>query len=104
MSDFKIESISIAGAPTIDFTFSGSLCAAECCGATLAAVLRDETCAADVVVTDATGQQLADITVRKLPAGENISVSLMNVGSALLWSHARWVAAQTSTSVAAEGG
>jgi hypothetical protein len=93
MSEFKIENISIAGAPTIEFQFAGSCCAAECAGAKLAAIALDEN-EATIRIEDAGGELLADITVRKMPHDENITVSVMNVGAALLWSHARWVAAQ----------
>lgn len=96
MSEFKIPNISIAGLPTIEFTFDGSLARAELAGAKLIADCGGDTDRANLMITDVAGELLADVMVRKMPADESITVSVMNVGSALLWSHARWVASQLS--------
>jgi hypothetical protein len=93
MSEFTIPNISIAGAPTIDWQFTGDVARAEHSGAKAYAEMRADGCA-DLRVTDATGEVLADVIVRKMPHDESITVSLMNVGTALLWSHLRWLQAQ----------
>jgi hypothetical protein len=62
-------------------------------GATLTAdYLADDR--ANLIIEDSGGECLADIMVRKVAIDENISVSVMRIGSALLWSHARWVEAK----------
>lgn len=90
---FTIPQESIAGAPTIDFHFDGSLATAELAGAKLTADRRDDD-TANLQIVDAEGHIIADVMVRKMPRDENITVSVMNIGTALLWSHARWKEAQ----------
>jgi len=86
------ETISIAGGPTIEFTFNGDVCTAELAGVKLRAErVGDEI--ADLMVHDATGRVLASVEVRKLWHDDSIAVSVMNIGSALLWSHVRWIEA-----------
>lgn len=92
-NEFTVPNISIAGAPTIDWTFTGAVARAEIAGAKAYAEAIDAD-RADLRITDATGEVLADVLVRKMPADESIAVSLMNVGTALLWSHVRWLEAQ----------
>lgn len=89
---FKIPNISIAGGPTVDWNFTTDVAHAECGGAKAYAEMRHDGCA-DLTVRTATGQLIADVVVRKMPADESITVSVMNVGTALLWSHARWFGA-----------
>lgn len=91
---FKIPNISIAGGPTVDWNFTDDVAHAECGGAKAYAEMRSDGCA-DLTVRASTGELIADVIVRKMPADESITVSVMNVGTALLWSHARWVEAQT---------
>lgn len=91
---FTIPNVSIAGTPTIEWRFTGDVAHAECAGAKAYAETRSDGCA-DLRITDAAGVVLAEIIIRRLPT-EKVTVSLMNVGSALLWSHARWVATQTA--------
>jgi hypothetical protein len=86
---FKVPNISIAGGPTVDWNFTDDIAHAECDGAKAYAEMRSDG-SADLRITDAAGEVLADVIVRKLPADETITVSVMNVGTALLWSHARW--------------
>lgn len=89
---FTIPQESIAGAPTIEFRFDGSLAVAELAGAKLTA----DRCAddrANLQIVDAEGDLIADVMIRKMPRDENITVSVMNIGTALLWSHARWLEA-----------
>jgi lambda repressor-like predicted transcriptional regulator len=99
MSDFKIENVSIAGAPTIEWHFTGDVARAECAGGKAYAEMRGDGCA-DLRITDAKGEVLADVVVRKMPADETITASLMNVGTALLWSHARYVEAKAAEETA----
>lgn len=88
-----IPSISIAGAPVIDFRFAGDVCVAELEGARLRAEMKsDDTC--DVRIHAADGKCLADIVVRVREPDDNLSESLMSVGSALLWSYWRYVEAK----------
>lgn len=93
MNNFTIPQESIAGAPTIDFRFDGSLATAELAGAKLMADRLDDE-RANLHIIDADGDIIADIMVRKMPRDENITASVMNIGTALLWSHARWREAQ----------
>lgn len=95
MTEFKQTSISIDGAPTIEFTFDGSVGTAEYAGAKLTTDAIDAE-RANLQIVDATGTLIADVMVRKMPADENITVSTMNIGSALLWSHFRWQQAPKS--------
>lgn len=81
--------------PAIDWGFTGDVAHAECAGAKAYAEMRMDGFA-DLRITDAAGVVLADITVRELSTDESITVSVMNVDTALLWSHARWVKAQAT--------
>lgn len=85
---FTIPNVNLSGGPEIAWTFAGATARAELAGAKAYAEQRGDG-VADLRVTDASGQILADVVVYKLPADETITVSLMNVGCALLWSHAR---------------
>lgn len=92
MSEFTVPNISIAGAPTIDWKFTGAVGRAEIDGAKAYSEAIDAE-RADLRVTDATGEVLADVVVRRMSKDESITVSVMNVGTALLWSHVRWLEA-----------
>lgn len=105
MSDdnkFTIPQESIAGAPTIEFKFNDSIATAELAGAKLTASRAGDD-RASLQIIDATGEIIADVIVRKMPADESITVSVMNVGTALLWSHMRWVQVQAAQPAAAAG-
>lgn len=96
---FTVPQESIAGLPTITFEFDDSVGCATLAGATLKAVASpgDENRAV-LTIVDAQGELLVDLTVRRVPTDENITVSVARVGSALLWSHARYVeATKTAT-------
>lgn len=93
---FKIPNISAAGGPTVDWNFTDDVAHAECAGAKAYAEMRGDGCA-DLRVSTATGEVIADVIVRKMPADDSITVSVMNVGTALLWSHARWLEARPAT-------
>ena len=97
MSEFTVPNVSIAGAPTVDWKFTGAVTRAEISGATAYAEAIDEN-SADLRIKDATGEILADILVRKMAKDENITASVMNVGTALLWSHLRWLEATKAAS------
>jgi hypothetical protein len=90
---FTIPQESISGAPAIHFKFDGSLATAELAGAKLTASRAGDD-RASLQIVDAEGEVIADVIVRKMPRDENITVSVMNVGTALLWSHARWAEVQ----------
>lgn len=93
MSDFTEENVSIAGMPTIVFRFDGEVCSAGLAGARLHAECEGPG-RARLTINDTDGAALADVTVHKIHADESITVSVMNIGSALLWSHARWCEAK----------
>lgn len=96
---FKVPNVSIGGGPKIDWTFTGDVGRAECCGAKAYTERRDEE-TADLRITAESGDVIADLVVRKMTLDESITVSVMNVGCALLWSHARWVEAQAKEGAA----
>lgn len=83
----NIPSVSIAGAPTIEFRFAGDICTADLAGAHLYAEARSDG-AADMRVTDATGFVLANLVVNERTE-RNLTENIIDIGSALLWSHWR---------------
>lgn len=84
---FTVTSTSISGAPDLKFHFNGDTCRAEIAGAKLYCEARGDD-GIDMRLTDATGEILADIVVN--PRGHrNATENLVDVGSALLWSHWR---------------
>ena len=87
-----VESVSIAGAPTIEFRFAGDTVTADLAGAHLYAEASGEE-QADMRITDATGFVLANLVV-KGRAERNLTENVMDIGSALLWSHWRYVQIQ----------
>lgn len=90
---FTRESISIADGSTIKFDGRGSLMVATLAGARAEAIALDAS-AARLMVIDRDGTRLADLIVHRIPTDENLTVSTMNVASALLWSHERRAIAQ----------
>ena len=93
MGGFKNESISTDGAPTIEFHFSGALVAAELGGATLSGcALADNK--ASLRIVDADGKELAKLTVYQHDESRTLTENVMDIGSALLWSHWRWLRSQ----------
>lgn len=92
MDKFETTSISIAGAPTIEFRVHGDTCRAELAGATLYAEVCDQ--GADLRLTAADGEVLASLVV--LPrAHRNLTENVTDVGAALLWSHWRYTQANS---------
>lgn len=92
MSNENKFTIRVDGPYTIEWTFTGAVGRAEHNGAkAYAEALNDER--ADLRITDATGEVLADLIVRKMPADESITASVMNIGTALMWGHIRWLEA-----------
>lgn len=49
---------------------------------------------ANMSILDAHSEALADILIRRVPTDENITESVLRIGSALLWSHARYIEAK----------
>lgn len=84
----NIESVSIAGAPTIEFKFAGDTCRAELAGAKLYAEGGRPDGGCDLRITDATGFVLANLAIYERPE-RNMTENLIDIGSALLWSHWR---------------
>jgi hypothetical protein len=95
---FTCENVSISGAPPITFHFAGSIASAELAGAQLAAIaIEDDERPdddAEVVVTGADGFILARMLLRRRE-GRTTTENVMDVGSALLWSHWRWLQAKS---------
>lgn len=96
MSKFTVPQESIAGLPTIQFEFDGSLCHAMLAGATLTADASvGDGDRANLTIVDVQGEVIADIMVRKIETDKDITESVLRIGSALLWSHARYVEAKS---------
>jgi len=89
---FNTQTVSIADGPTIEFFFSGATCRATLDGAQLYAELCEED-KADLRLTDANGEILADVVVNPR-SHRTITENVMDVGSALLWSHWRYLRSQ----------
>jgi hypothetical protein len=91
-----VPNVSTAGAPTIEFKFAGDTVTAELAGAKLYAEAScDERC--DLRVTAADGFVLADLVVNARPE-RNLTENVMDIGSAILWSHWRFTQSQTPMS------
>lgn len=84
----NIPSVSIAGAPTIEFRFAGDTCTADLAGAHLYAEGGRPDGGCDLHITDASGFVLASLVVNERPE-RNMTENLIDIGSALLWSHWR---------------
>lgn len=89
---FKVQTVSASGAPDIDFHFAGDTCRAELAGAKLYAEAGRPDGGCDLRITDATGFVLANIAIYERPE-RNMTENLTDIGSALLWSHWRFVEA-----------
>lgn len=87
MSQFTAKSVSISGAPDLEFHFAGDTCRATIAGAELYCEMRGDG-DIDMRLKDAGGEVLADLVVRQR-SHRNATENLMDVGSALLWSHWR---------------
>jgi hypothetical protein len=90
----NIPSVSIAGAPTIEFRFAGDTCTADLAGAHLYAEGGRPDGGCDLRMTDADGFVLANLVVHER-AERNMTENLIDIGSALLWSHWRHEQAKT---------
>lgn len=84
---FSVTSVSVSGAPDIQFKFAGDTCRAELAGASLYCEMRGDG-GIDMRLTDATGEILADLIVNER-SHRNATENLVDVGSALMWSHWR---------------
>ena len=88
----NIPNVSIDGAPDIEFKFAGDTVTADLAGAHLYAEVRgDGGC--DLRITDADNYVLASLVVNER-AERNLTENIMDIGSALLWSHWRWLQAK----------
>ena len=88
---FEATAESIAeGAPDIRFAFSGDLLRAELKGAVLEGVRMEG--GSRLRLMDAEGELLADITLHERPHRTNTE-NVIDIGSALMWSHWRWLQA-----------
>ena len=90
-----IPAVSIDGAPDIDFRFAGDTCTADLGGAHLYAEVRGDG-GADLSIKDAENFVLANLVVNERPE-RNLTENIMDIGSALLWSHWRWIQATART-------
>lgn len=90
MAKFTRDSVSVSGAPTITFHFDGDSVKAELSGATMHGDVVDQE-RSNLLITTADGERIADILVRKMPRDETLTESVMNIGSALMWSHHRYL-------------
>lgn len=97
-TNFNQTSVSPSGAPDIVFAFAGDTCKAELVGARLYAEMRGDG-GIDMRLTNRDGETLADLVLNKR-AHRNDTENLMDVGSALLWSHWRYVEAGRVTAEA----
>jgi hypothetical protein len=100
MGDFTTQTISVTGAPDIMFEVRGDTIRAEIEGAKLYAEVRAPVYtdrnlgpAADLRLTDANGEILADLIVNPR-SHRNLTENVTDIGSALLWSHWRYLQAE----------
>lgn len=100
MSKFTVPQESIAGLPTIEFRFDGSLCRAELAGARLVADASvGDGDRSNLQITAVDGEVIADVMVRKVETDSSITETVCRIGSALLWSHARYVEAKNAAPI-----
>lgn len=86
---FVATSVSIAGAPTIEFRFAGATCRAALGNTTLYAEVHADETSAMLRMKDGDGQVLADLHVLQR-ADRTITENVIEIGSALLWSNWRF--------------
>lgn len=91
--DFPVESI--GAAPNLTFHFRGDTVCAELVGARLYGEAEGDE-RTRLRLTDASGEVLADITLHPR-SHRNATENVIDIGSALLWSHWRWMQAQSQT-------
>lgn len=96
MSDgFRAVTVSLSGAPDIEFKFEGATCRAELDGAVLYAELRGDK-GIDMRLSAKSGEILADIVLNtRFEVDDTQNVT--DVGSALLWSNWRYERAKAPT-------
>lgn len=99
MNNFEVTSESTSGAPTITFAFKGDTFSAFLAGASLYGEYEGDD-KLRIRLNDADGELLADVTAH--PRNHrNTTENAIDIGSALLWSHWRYVEA-SSIAAAAE--
>lgn len=87
----EVVSTSIAGAPDIVFKFRADTCEASLAGAVLVATAGRES--TELTIHISGGFQYAALTVHPRE-GRTAAENLVEIGSALLWSHWRWAVAK----------
>jgi hypothetical protein len=93
-SNFEVPVTSSTDAPGFTLHFRGHTVHAELAGAKLYGEAEGDD-RTRLRLTDASGEVLADITVHPR-AHRNATENVIDVGSALLWSHWRWTQAQAA--------
>lgn len=95
---FDVQVESISGAPGFAIHFRGHTLSAQLAGATLygEAEGNDRT---RLRLTDAAGELLADLTIHPR-AHRNATENVVDISSALLWSHWRWAQADSAARAA----
>lgn len=92
MSEFTQQSVSPSGAPTIEFHFRGDTVRAELAGARLYGEASSDD-GAQLTLHAADNELLADIVINRR-AHRTLTENVTDIGSALLWSHWRYVTAK----------
>ena len=92
---FETTTESTSGAPPITFTFEGDTFRAELAGAKLYGE-NEGRGISWMRMTDADGVRLADITAHPR-AHRTMSENVIDIGSALLWSHWRYLTTKAVT-------
>lgn len=95
MTNFKVVSESIAGAPPITFEFIGDTFRASLVDAELHGELESKDMAR-MRLTSGIGEVLADISIHPR-SHRTLTENVMDIGSALLWSHWRHATAGAAT-------
>lgn len=85
---FTVTSVSVSGAPDLRFEFNGDTCRCEMEGAKLYVEGGRKDGGANMRLTDATGEILADLVVNER-SHRTMTENVVDIGSALLWSHWR---------------
>jgi hypothetical protein len=80
---------SIAGLPSIAFTFAGTAVTAELAGATLRGEMLNDRYSVALMIVAANGEILHDLVIMPRPNRSRID-NVQDTGAALLWAYWRW--------------